>query len=817
MRDAVDPGFLGGGGEMGARMRAFDWTSTPLGRPSAWPQALRTAVRLLLNTGHPMYIFWGVEGTCIYNDAYSRSIGPERHPGSLGQPARAVWDEIWHIIGPQIAQVMDGRGSTWHENDLVPITRNGKREDVYWTYSYAPIDDSSLPSGVGGVLVICAETTAQVESQRRLLEGEQRLQLALSAGRGIGIWDWDVVSDHVVADDRFARLYGVAPERAQLGAPIGEFFAGIHADDLARVQSEVEVAVRTGEAFSTEYRIVQRDGPIRWVATEGRCQLAADGAPVRFPGVSFDITERKLAEERLRELNADLERKVIERAQARGRTWQVSPDLLGALNDRGYFDTSNPAWETVLGWSEQEVASMSMFEMLHPDDVERTRSGFKLTQHGKPVIRFPNRYRCKDGSYRWISWVGVPEDGLVYCSGRDITDETERAQALEQAENALRQSQKMEAVGQLTGGLAHDFNNLLAGISGSLEITETRIAQGRAAEVARYLSAAKAAVQRAAALTHRLLAFSRRQSLDPKPTDLNRLIAGMEELIRRTVGPGIVLEIKGDGALWLTLVDRNQLENVLLNLCINGRDAMPAGGQLTIATANQSLDRRAASERDLAPGEYLTMAVTDSGTGMGADVVAKACDPFFTTKPFGTGTGLGLSMAYGFARQSGGQLRIASEIGRGTTVTLYLPRHAGASEAPTIAAVPIAEAHAKPGEVVLVIDDDATIRLLVSEVLEDAGYAVLVAHDGSAGLRVVQSGTRIDLLVTDIGLPGGLSGWQIADEARRARPEMRVLFITGYAENASSADGMLAPGMALIAKPFAMQELKRKVREMLDS
>ena len=438
-------------------------------------------------------------------------------------------------------------------------------------------------------------TQPATTESRGLAESEERLQLALSAGRGIGTWDWDVVNDRVVADERFARLYGLAPARAREGAPVAEFFAGIHPDDAARVRERVVQVLATGELFSEEYRVVRAGGGACWVLAEGRCKMSADGKPLRFPGISFDITDRKLAEQRLHDLNVDLERQVIERSQERGITWQVSPDLLGALNPQGYFVTSNPAWMTVLGWTEAEVAGMSIFELLHPDDVERTRGGFNLTQQGQPAIRFPNRYRCKNGDYRWISWVGVPDGGMVYCSGRDITEEHEQAEALERAQDALRQSQKMEAVGQLTGGLAHDFNNLLAAISGSLEVMQMRIAQGRAGEIDRFMLAAKGAVKRAAALTHRLLAFSRRQTLDPKPTDTNRLIADMEELIRRTIGPGIHLEVVGAGGLWPTLVDPNQLENALLNLCLNARDAMPDGGRLTIETANKWLDDRAAA------------------------------------------------------------------------------------------------------------------------------------------------------------------------------------------------------------------------------
>ena len=401
----------------------------------------------------------------------------------------------------------------------------------------------------------------------------------------------------------------------------------------------------------------------------------------------------------------------------------------------------------------------------------------------------------------------------------------ERTQQLEaemaerqKAEEMLRQAQKMEAVGQLTGGLAHDFNNLLTGISGSLDLLGKRVAQGRINDLDRYIVAAQGASKRAAALTHRLLAFSRQQTLDPKPTDVNRLVHGMADLIRRTVGPEITVEIVGSVGLWTALVDPSQLENALLNLCINARDAMPDGGRITIETANRWMDDRIARERDVTPGQYLSLCVSDTGTGMPADVVARAFDPFFTTKPIGQGTGLGLSMIYGFARQSGGQARIYSEVGSGTMVCLYLPRHhgdgpetldgdGGSGEAP----------RAVEGETVLVVDDEPTVRMLVTDVLSDLGYAALEAEDGPAGLRVLQSKARVDLLITDVGLPGGVNGRQVADAARVLRPGLRVLFITGYAENAVVGNGQLGPDMAVLTKPFAMDDLAAKIRELIEA
>ena len=522
----------------------------------------------------------------------------------------------------------------------------------------------------------------------------------------------------------------------------------------------------------------------------------------------------RLTQERLRALNADLERQVLERSHERSQFWQLTSDLLGVLNGDGFFETSNPAWQAVLGWSEEEVRTTTIFGLLHPDDREPTRQVFEHLVGGSPVVNFVNRYRCKNGSYRWLSWIGVPEEGKYYCSGRDISNEKEAQLELAVAQEALRQSQKMEAVGQLTGGIAHDFNNLLGGISASLQVLEGRLSKGRLDGVERYIGMGQDSVRRAAALTQRLLAFSRRQTLDPKPTDVNRLVGGMEELIRRTVGPGIALEVVGAGGLWPVRVDASQLENSLLNLCINARDAMPDGGRLTIATANMSLDERAAAEHELAPGQYISLSVIDTGAGMSAEVMARAFDPFFTTKPLGRGTGLGLSMVYGFVRQSGGQVRIRSELGHGTTMCAYFPRHVGEAGEDEVAAAREAMARGD-GETVLVIEDEATIRLLITEVLQEAGYQVIGAEDGRAGLRMVESTSRIDLLVTDVGLPGGMNGRQVADAARVMRPGLKVIFITGYAEKAAVGNGHLERGMAVLTKPFEVAALANKVRAMI--
>ena len=387
----------------------------------------------------------------------------------------------------------------------------------------------------------------------------------------------------------------------------------------------------------------------------------------------------------------------------------------------------------------------------------------------------------------------------------------------QKAEAALAQAQKMDAIGQLTGGIAHDFNNLLTGISGSLEFLDARISQGRLNELGRYVTAAQGAAKRAAALTHRLLAFARRQTLDPKPTNINRLILDMEEMIRRTMGPAIEIEVVGAAGLWTTLVDPNQLESALLNLCINARDAMPDGGRLTIETANKWLDGRTGRERGLAPGQYLSLCVTDTGTGMAPEVIERAFEPFYTTKPIGQGTGLGLSMVYGFARQSGGQIRIYSEVGQGTTVCLYLPRYHGKADDLGVSAelAYVSPSRGEAGETVLVVDDEPTVRMLVVEVLEDLGYSTLEAADGPGGLQILNSSARLDLLITDVGLPGGMNGRQLADAGRALRPGLKVLFITGYAENAVVGNGHLEPGMQVMTKPFEIDVLASRIRECI--
>lgn len=592
----------------------------------------------------------------------------------------------------------------------------------------------------------------------------------------------------------------------------------------------------------------------RYFLTAGR-HIEVSATRVEPPGlrqvsVLFrDISARKKAEEALRASEA-IARENIERVHLALAAGAIIGTWFWDLpNDRFTVDE---AFAHVFGLDPAQGRDGLSLEQVtanvHPDDREGLASAIAEVIRRGGHYAHQYRVRRRDGRYYWIEANGrvdLGPDGtplsfpgvlLDVQTRRAVEEERDRAAAslralndtLEQrvaertaelmrAEEQLRQSQKMEAVGQLTGGLAHDFNNLLAGVSGSLQLLSIRLSQGRVADVDKYVVAAQGAVRRAAALTHRLLAFSRRQTLDPRPTDVNVLVNGMTDLIQRTVGPGIKVEAVGAAGLWAALVDSGQLENALLNLCINARDAMPDGGRITVETANKWIDHKAAQSHDMPEGQFLSLCVTDTGTGMTPEVIAKAFDPFFTTKPIGMGTGLGLSMIYGFARQSGGQVRIYSEVGQGTTVCIYLPRYYGDIDGESADLAASAISGTEAGETVLVVDDEPSVRMLITDVLEEIGYTVIEAADSVTGLKLLQSNVRIDLLISDVGLPGGMNGRQMADAGRQTRPGLKVLFITGYAENSVIGNGHLAPGMQVLTKPFPIETLAARVRQLVEA
>ncbi|TPG56105.1 PAS domain-containing protein [Sphingomonas glacialis] len=619
---------------------------------------------------------------------------------------------------------------------------------------------------------------------------------------------WEFSTDLLGIAERDGRWISVNPAWERLLGWASEDIIGRdsqwlrHPDDAGGNAAEIARIAASGTTHRLEKRLRTRDGGYRTFAWQ--TILVGD----RIYTNARDITEERRQEAALRA--ADARTRIVLDAMEGVGVWTYD-----VVRDR--FD-SEIGFAELYGFTpEQMQAGVSLCDVagrIHPEDRPILDAAIELARKTGQDGAHEYRLLLPDGSVRWVmarnhvqhDAAGRPE--TVVGVGVDVSRQRE-------LEERLRQAHKMEAVGQLTGGLAHDFNNLLMGISGALELMQLRVRQGRSDDLPRYLDAAQAGTVRAAALTHRLLAFSRRQPLDPRPVHVPQLIAGVEDLVRGTLGPSITLETAIDADSWSVLADANQLENAVLNLCINARDASPAGGTVRITTHNETFDPAAAALRDLVPGAYLVLCVADSGTGMSPEVIARAFDPFFTTKPTGQGTGLGLSMIYGFVRQSGGQVQIDSRLGEGTTMCLYLPRHDGAvgDGAPAQAGPMLGGA--QRGETVLVVDDEPSVRMLVSEVLGDLGYVALEAATGAAALELLRSAERIDLLVTDVGLPGGLNGRQVADAARVARPMLPVLFITGFAENAVVGDSALEPGMALLAKPFAIETLAQRIRAML--
>ncbi|MGN6550486.1 MAG: response regulator [Pararhizobium sp.] len=553
------------------------------------------------------------------------------------------------------------------------------------------------------------------------------------------------------------------------------------------------------------------------IGIAAQASIAIDNARL-YQAAQSEIAERRRTEAALREseerlsvLNETLEAKVAERTQERDRTWNLSRDMLAVADMRGIVRSVNPAWTATLGWSEADIVGRTSEWMEHPDDRLKTQAELARLAAGASTLQLENRLRAKDGSYRWLSWTAVPEGDLIYAMARDVTAAKEQAETLRLAEEQLRQAQKMEAVGKLTGGVAHDFNNLLQVIGGNLQLLSKDIAGHEKAE--QRLRNALAGVTRGSKLASQLLAFGRRQPLAPKVVNLGRFIRGIDDMLRRALGDGIEIETVVSGGLWNTFVDPSQVENALLNLAINARDAMQGHGKLTIEAGNAALDDAYALRHpDVAPGQYVMLAVTDTGSGMSPEVIEHAFEPFFTTKPEGQGTGLGLSMVWGLVKQSDGHIKIYSEPGDGTTIRIYLPRSRQEEDlAIEIDAGPVVGGT----ETVLVVEDDEDVRNTVIEMLADFGYRVLKAKDAQSALAIIESGVPIDLLFTDVVMPGPLRSPELARKARERLPDIAVLFTSGYTDNAIVHGGRLDDGIELLSKPYTREALARKLRHVL--
>lgn len=775
----------------------------------------------------------------LWNDALEHAYG---HPANSVEPTGDWWIAQIHPddrerISASIHAVIDGTGTAWSDGYRFRCHDGSYAEVLDRGHVIRDAQGRALRM-IGAML----DRTKVRTAEAALLRSEERFRTVLETTEAaFAIVQVKFDENDEPVDYRFVEA-NAAFER-ESGVNLRGKWVTEFAPDLERFWFETYGHVaKTGEPANFENYAKAFE---RWF--DVRAVRIGEPAERQIAIIFSDVTQRRDAEERLRisEAQARENGERVQLALAAGAiigTWHWHLPTDSFTVDKPFADSFG--LDPALG--REGLALEQIIANVHPEDREGLIAAIDEVIARGGAYAHQYRVRRRDGNYYWIEANGrveLADDGsplnfpgvLIDVEGRRAVEAerdraiaalraftdtleqrvAERSAELMQAEEKLRQSQKMEAVGQLTGGLAHDFNNLLAGISGALDLMGLRIAQGRWQDIERYIGTAQGAAKRAAALTHRLLAFSRRQTLAPRATDVNLLIAGMTELIQRTVGPSIRVETSGAATLWRALVDASQLENALLNLCLNARDAMPEGGSITVETTNLMLDPSAARALDLPEGEYLCLSVTDNGIGMTAETMAKAFDPFFTTKPIGQGTGLGLSMIYGFAQQSGGQVRIHSTPGRGSTVSIYLPRYHGDMSGEEAETPGNPSARAETGETILVVDDEPSVRMLLTEALGDLGYTLIEAADSLAGLKVLRSDVHIDLLITDVGLPGGMNGRQMADAGREIRPGLKTLFITGYAENAVFEPSYLGPGMEVLTKPFTLEALVARVRGLV--
>jgi PAS domain S-box-containing protein len=662
---------------------------------------------------------------------------------------------------------------------------------------------------IRGFLKIGKDVTARRRTEEQLRASEGRLRALVSATSDVIYTmsaNWTEM--HQLDGRRF-----LPSTRSSSRNWLGKY---IHPDDQPRVWGTIQEAISTKSIFELEYRVRRADGGLGWTFSRAVPLLDAEGEIQEWFGAASDVTARKHAEEALRE------------SEARFRHMADSaPALIWMSDAEGKVTFANMHYEYMFGRPASDMLGCGWKEIILPEDLDQYYSAFLEAFHARAPFRREARVRDKKGRVVWLRCEGVPRTddagrflGYTGCNV-DITEARLAAEELERriaertaelmaTEQTLRQAQKMEAIGQLTGGIAHDFNNMLQGVTGGLGMARRRVAEGRADEALRYLDAVQLAAERAAGLTRRLLAFARQRPLEPKPVDPDGLASGLADLIHRTVGPAIAVDLRLRDGSGSVLCDPNELESALLNLCINARDAMPEGGRLTIGTEDLRLSAADILDEEAAPGLYVAFSVADTGTGMPPEVLERVFEPFFTTKPQGQGTGLGLSQVWSFARQSGGLVRVESTPGRGTTVRFFLPLHEHANALERPEGVPLAlEESGKPGTVLLVDDEDAA-RQPAADRLRELGHMVLEARDGPEALCILAT-IHPDLLITDVGLPNGMNGRQLAEAAREGIPGLPVLFISGYAGTS------LPPGIDMIDKPFELDILVRRVRAALEA
>ncbi len=827
--------ILIGGGECGMLVRQRDWSATSLGPIDSWPAELRVTLANILNSPVAKVVMWGPEHIMLYNDSY-RAVAGDRHPAALGSPVATAFPEVWNWNRAVLEAGFRGETVAYRDQPIL-FQRPEGPETLTLDLFYTPVYRAG--GTVGGVLCTMVDNSGRVEAEHRLAASEAELRRVTDA---VPMLISYVDRDHVyrLANAQYDEWLGVAPE-SMIGKPVREVLGDAVYQDR-RPSFERALA---GESFIAQTVFPHRDGRPRRSEFRYVPHVQADGSIAGIYVLGIDVEERAEREAALGISNGRF-RTAMDAVH--GVLWTNSPD--------GRMIGEQPGWATLTGQSIDEYQNFGWADAIHPDDVASTIKAWTAAVLNKSMFVFEHRVRRHCGAWRTfavrslpilnsagevIEWVGVHTDITHQRAAEAALREQAEALARqvrhrERAEDQLRQlnetlevrviaeigerreaeaklaqSQKMETVGKLTGGVAHDFNNLLQVVSGNLQLLGKNLAGNERAE--RWVANAMAGVTRGSKLASQLLAFGRRQALEPKVVNVTRFVRGMDDMLRRAIGEGVEIETVVGGGLWNTFIDPAQIENALLNLAINARDAMEGQGKLTIELGNAHLDDAyARSHEEVEAGQYVLLAVSDTGSGMSPEIIEKVFEPFFSTKSEGKGSGLGLSMVYGFVKQSGGHVKIYSEVGEGTTIKLYLPR---AMESEDVEVVADAGPICGGTETVLVVEDDDEVRTTVVELLTDLGYSVLKSVDAASALNVVESGVPIDILFTDVVMPGTLKSPELARKAKERLPNLVVLFTSGYTENSIVHGGKLDAGVDLLSKPYSREALARKFREVL--
>ncbi|PUA41547.1 hybrid sensor histidine kinase/response regulator [Pseudomonas protegens] len=790
------------GGQTGAAIRQYDWSHTAVGPREQWPSLLHSTLSLVLESPESLYLLWGPQKQFFFNDAYRPVLGP-RLANALGQTIETLWADAWPDVQPMVEQAFLGQ-SCRHEDLPVNMQRYPGEELTWWSFSMSPVFDERQEQ-VLGVLCHTVETTERVllGQHARLTEARLRetrelnTRVLASSNDCIKVLDLDGRLSFMSEGGR--RVMEVSDFNAIVGCPWPDFWQG-----QGNLEARAAIAAaQAGESARFQGAANTLAGTARWWDVQVTPMFDASGRPEKILCISRDISATRAAEEELRRLNESLEQRVQERTQERDRIWQLSTDLMLVADFDGRIVAVNPAWTSLLGWQRDQLEGRSFYDFIHPQDRMAAASASAELARGQSYSRVENRFRHQDGSYRWVSWSAVPDPQHIHAVGRDMQAEREAAQALRKTEDILRQAQKMEAVGQLTGGVAHDFNNLLTVIRSSTDLLRRNLSEERRQL---YIEAISDTVDRASKLTGQLLAYARQQNLRPETFDVGASVQLVAQMINPLIGACIELRLELPQQPCHTHADVGQFDTALINMAVNARDAMQGEGLLVIAVERVT-QIPASAGQGVQVGDFVAVSLTDTGAGIEPQQIERIFEPFFTTKEVGKGTGLGLSQVFGFAKQSGGGLEVHSRPGQGTRFTLYLPRTEALASVP-LPASPVALPADGQGATLLVVEDNPQVGRLLAQSLNELGYQVEWATSAAEALRrLSQEQDRFQAVFSDVVMPG-MSGIELAGRIRSDYPGLPVILTSGYSP--ALAEGRTRE-FVFLQKPYSIAELAQAI------